>query len=1174
MKRLIKWIFGAVVAVIFLLVVVIVAIPLMFDPNAHKARIESLVEAEIGRTLSIEGDISLSLFPWLGFQVGKVTLGNAPGFDDTGFASVQSMAIRVRLLPLLEKKVEMDTVSLDGLTLNLTRTAAGETNWDDLAAAGEKPAAGARAGPPPMAALAIGGVHLSNASIRFEDGQNRQRLALDNLKLLTGPVSPGRPVQVQTEFDFAGGPPQTAGRVSFTSLLALDPDANRYSAENFQISAALSGAAVPEGSASIEAKGHAIFDEKSKRLTVSGLDLRSDNPVIPGAKGNLGVKGDLIADLGSREISASRLAIRGDLAGMVPGGRADFELSGSVRANLDSTAVAAPDLVLRVESLAMQGLDGSLEARLGVVGNFNQRRFDFSGLSASGSFKGDALPVKGEVPLRFQAKKAALDLGRENASIDGFSLEVQGLKSTGTLSATALLGKPRFSGNVEVARFDLRALLTALGRPLPPTADVNTFTAASLSTGFKGDLSTVALEDFRARLDDTAVAGTLRTGFGPAFPVRFDLSLDAFDADRYLPPRAPKALATPASAAATAITLPVAHLRGLDVEGRLRAGNLKVSGVKLENVDVDLSAKRGKIQLNPLKTALYGGRYAGNVQLDVSGAKPALSLDERISGVRLDPLLKDLQIALGNLDFSGGTSDLRLRGDARGDTEQNRFQFTNLSLYASLGGKSFPGGKLAFDLQTDADLDLEKQTVAARAFQIKFGPMLAKGKLALSQFLGDPKYDATIDVPSFNTRALLAVLGQRLPETADPKALTAVAVNTRAVGSAAEVRLDPLELRLDSTRLQGTLALSNLGAPLPAARFDLKADRLDADRYLPPPAAKPKAGTPGAAVAAIPVETIRALDVDGRIHLGELKLANLQLRNVELVARGKDGRLQLSPLGAGLYQGTYAGNITVDASGKQPQISVNEKLTGIQAGPLLKDLQGKTPVTGRTDIFARLTASGADTNAIKSTLSGDAGFAVTDGTIKGIDLLNTLCRAFSGLSATSLRKEDVISGLLQFAAPKTTQPGTNQTEFAELKGTLNIAGGLARNEDLSMKSPLLRVDGKGDVNLATERVDYLATVALVTSCQGQGGRDFRELAGIPVPVRITGSMTSLNYDPQIGAGIMEALRRSQTRQAETQSAQPVPTQPQQPSQPQKPEDVLKDAGKKAVGDLLRGILSQ
>jgi AsmA protein len=282
-------------------------------------------------------------------------------------------------------------------------------------------------------------------------------------------------------------------------------------------------------------------------------------------------------------------------------------------------------------------------------------------------------------------------------------------------------------------------------------------------------------------------------------------------------------------------------------------------------------------------------------------------------------------------------------------------------------------------------------------------------------------------------------------------------------------------------------------------------------------------------------------------------------------------------LSAKLYQGVYSGNINIDARGKQPILSLDERLTGIQAGPLLKDLRGSAPMTGRADLSARLTASGTDTKALQRSANGNTRFAFVDGTIKGIDLLNTLCKAFSGLNMTSLRKEDLISGLLQFAAPQpsATAESTNRTEFAALTGSLKIANGVAHNEDLSLKSPLLRINGRGDINLVTEQLDYVATVALVSSCQGQGGRDFQELAGIPVPVRISGPLENPKYDPQIGAAVMEALSRSRQSQPAGQAAQPAPAPSQQQSQQtQEPKDSLEEAGKKAIGDLLQGIFGQ
>jgi len=66
--------------------------------------------------------LKLSLFPWIGISTGKITLGNAEGFQDQPFATVEESDVKVKLLPLLSKKIEVSRLVLKGLALNLTKT--------------------------------------------------------------------------------------------------------------------------------------------------------------------------------------------------------------------------------------------------------------------------------------------------------------------------------------------------------------------------------------------------------------------------------------------------------------------------------------------------------------------------------------------------------------------------------------------------------------------------------------------------------------------------------------------------------------------------------------------------------------------------------------------------------------------------------------------------------------------------------------------------------------------------------------------------------------------------------------------------------------------------------------------------------------------------------------------
>lgn len=194
MGKIIKLLFGIVGILIGLLIVAAIAIPLLVDPNDFRGKITEAVTDATGRSMKIDGDLSLSVFPWLGINTGAIELGNAKGFGKQAFAKIDSTQIRVRLLPLLSKKIEMDTLVLNGLELNLQRNKTGRDNWSDLAANKKSTAKKKTGSMPQLAALAIGGIQLDNAHIQFKDAANAKSFSLSSLNLSTGALQPGRPL--------------------------------------------------------------------------------------------------------------------------------------------------------------------------------------------------------------------------------------------------------------------------------------------------------------------------------------------------------------------------------------------------------------------------------------------------------------------------------------------------------------------------------------------------------------------------------------------------------------------------------------------------------------------------------------------------------------------------------------------------------------------------------------------------------------------------------------------------------------------------------------------------------------------------------------------------------------------------------------------------------------------
>lgn len=131
MKRLLIFI-ASFIAIAFTLSVVAVLYLVNLDPNQHKDKIADLFLEETGRSLNLDGDIKLNIYPWLELEIEQLTIGNAAGFNEIPLVSINKALVRIKFAPLFSQHYEVDTLELDGIHFNLAINAAGQTNWSDL----------------------------------------------------------------------------------------------------------------------------------------------------------------------------------------------------------------------------------------------------------------------------------------------------------------------------------------------------------------------------------------------------------------------------------------------------------------------------------------------------------------------------------------------------------------------------------------------------------------------------------------------------------------------------------------------------------------------------------------------------------------------------------------------------------------------------------------------------------------------------------------------------------------------------------------------------------------------------------------------------------------------------------------------------------------------------------
>lgn len=301
MGKALKIIGGLFGLVVVLIVAAVIIVPMVVDPNDYKDEVIAKVKEQTGRTLSMPGDLKLSVFPWIAVETGKISLSNPKSFGDKPFAEVNEVSVRVKLLPLLSRKVEVDTVGLDGLNLNLIKNKKGVTNWDDLAkGSGDKEKAepkGDDDGSAPE--LTIGGVDISNARVSWTDQSAGQSYKVDQFFLKTGAIVNGQPVSLEMGMNLESAAPKVSAAVTLEATIALNESAGVVEVSDLKFKVDAEGADLPGGKAQLELEAAIKAALNGSSLSVTGLQLSS---------GDLKLSGEL-----KGEALTSKPAISGNL---------------------------------------------------------------------------------------------------------------------------------------------------------------------------------------------------------------------------------------------------------------------------------------------------------------------------------------------------------------------------------------------------------------------------------------------------------------------------------------------------------------------------------------------------------------------------------------------------------------------------------------------------------------------------------------------------------------------------------------------------------------------------------------------------------------------------------------------------------------------------------------------
>lgn len=327
-------------------------------------------------------------------------------------------------------------------------------------------------------------------------------------------------------------------------------------------------------------------------------------------------------------------------------------------------------------------------------------------LAAKGAQGGLAFDLKGSAQLklapdasRSELKDVALagSLSEPTQRLDAFSLKADRLAlgqwSSLTLSLQGAADKPALAGTLEgtlKARLDenrqlleisdavLAAKLSGDALPRPQLqVKLAGFARAELAK------QAVTLSNLVMGVDDALLSGNGSVQLGAVPKVAFDLKGEKLDLDGWLGQPAKTAPVTATSGAAAPAGTPaqtaapavkalstqepdLTALKAVDLAGRLQLGSLRLKGLDLSAVDLQLALAGGQLTLKQFSAGVAGGQVTASGVLDARQQPARYQVHKRVQGVDVRPLLQ----TLAQTDLLAGKGDLEVEAQGSGLSEQ------------------------------------------------------------------------------------------------------------------------------------------------------------------------------------------------------------------------------------------------------------------------------------------------------------------------------------------------------------------------------------------------------------------------------------------------------------------------------------------------------------------------
>jgi AsmA protein len=403
----------------------------VIDPNDYKTDIYSVVKDKTDMDLAINERIEWQLWPNVGLKLGKVTLTDTAAQQT--LVAINQASVSVQVMPLLSKKIAIDSVNLDGAQLSFIQYTDGKTSWDTLLnKLKNQPEEESE-----KIEFNVSLLNISNSALAFKDEKTNTQGQLEQLLVQATNIDLTKAFPVRIKFSYSQKDGQGKTLIADNDLnttIQLNQDAQIYTLKGFTARSHLQGTLLPAPMV-LDVKADMIADMLQEQHQIDNLNLSLDyqDPKLK-SPAHVQMTANILAKMKPQLINVAALKLNASYPQASLKSPATINVQGDITADLAAQQVNMPSLLVEAsypDATRPTPITATLKSV--VRANLKTGALELAPLDLQANISDKAFPKV--MPIHLTAPIMA-NFKEGKIALNGFSLDALAIKTTGQLQAS------------------------------------------------------------------------------------------------------------------------------------------------------------------------------------------------------------------------------------------------------------------------------------------------------------------------------------------------------------------------------------------------------------------------------------------------------------------------------------------------------------------------------------------------------------------------------------------------------------------------------------------------------------------------------------------------------------------------------------------------------------------